>query len=391
MFIGKKYAKQSAFYPEFLEYESEQTIAVGRRLIQIGLPLLIYFLCQDCFIVGLPQLIFFRLILIIPLLAYAYYLFFYQNKTAWKTEFMHTGFLFSLIMHMVVILWYVIQLEGTFGIMSRQVFWGILVDIVVVYAFACISMRWFHMIVGIPSLLIVYILLFENAFPMVHAWAFTSNLVLGIALLVTKANYEVKSHFEEFIIKKEFAEELSNNEEANKRLQVLLDKNEALTDKLKTLATYDDLTGTYSRAIGLKTLSSDLEKCHHQDLVASIVFIDIDGLKEVNDLWGHTIGDELINCVVEGVSSVIRSTDYMIRLGGDEFLVIMSGCEEERAEQLIKKSLVLLRKSSSKYECSFSYGITEYDPEAPKDIDELIHEADTIMYMNKKSKKALKF
>ncbi|WP_250229474.1 GGDEF domain-containing protein [Anaeropeptidivorans aminofermentans] len=124
----------------------------------------------------------------------------------------------------------------------------------------------------------------------------------------------------------------------------------------------------------------------------TIVFMDLDGLKDVNDSFGHLEGDKLINNFVKLVLSQIRSEDFFCRIGGDEFLIISPYSTEKVLEKVINRIRTKINdfnnKSKSPYSVAFSHGIEEYIAQREScSVNELIDCADKKMYSNKLQKK----
>jgi diguanylate cyclase (GGDEF)-like protein len=109
---------------------------------------------------------------------------------------------------------------------------------------------------------------------------------------------------------------------ARDRLQALVDR-EALARALAVSET-DPLTGSRTRAAGLMDLDHELERCHRTNSTLILVYVDVVGLKRVNDSDGHDAGDRVLKRVVARISEHLRSYDLVIRHGGDEFLCAMS-------------------------------------------------------------------
>jgi diguanylate cyclase (GGDEF)-like protein len=120
----------------------------------------------------------------------------------------------------------------------------------------------------------------------------------------------------------------------------------------------------------------------------SLCFIDINGLKEVNDTLGHKFGDELIVSVVEGIRQEIREEDFIIRLGGDEFLIVFKGIGRDMSEKvwerINQRYQVINSHEERPYVISASHGIAEYDSDEKSEVDLLIKYADDEMYSEKK-------
>lgn len=120
----------------------------------------------------------------------------------------------------------------------------------------------------------------------------------------------------------------------------------------------------------------------------SVCFIDINGLKEVNDYLGHDTGDELILSVVDCIKKNIRDTDLIARLGGDEFLIIfynMSAMDAEKVWTRISAEYDRINEEQNrKYVISASHGIEEVNVDTDKSIDIIINQADEKMYREKR-------
>ena len=118
---------------------------------------------------------------------------------------------------------------------------------------------------------------------------------------------------------------------------------------------------------------------------------DLDNLKEINDEFGHEEGDKAIAQMANLFQSILREVDIIIRMGGDEFLLIFpesSSKELSIINERFNKNLIKLNQTIKKpYKISFSIGISCYDPDNPQSADELIRIADQGMYEEKKNKK----
>ena len=121
----------------------------------------------------------------------------------------------------------------------------------------------------------------------------------------------------------------------------------------------------------------------------SLLFIDIDGLKRINDTLGHEEGDRALVSAANVLKQTFRESDIMARMGGDEFAVLAVDAAENPeivlkrlAEQIGLHNAVPDRL----YEISMSIGAAVYDPKAPCSLDDMISRADTLMYEQKKMK-----
>lgn len=167
-----------------------------------------------------------------------------------------------------------------------------------------------------------------------------------------------------------------------------------MIDTLDKMWIYDTLSDLYNRAGFFKVTSDKFEKCVASKTPVAVIFMDADGLKKVNDLWGHEEGDNLI----KGISYAIREasdtrTENYMRYGGDEFVVtIIDGTEEKVAswkERFNEKLAEAEAKDNKPYkmEVSIGYKITTLD--SVDDLSKLFDEADKDMYIQKKSKRSI--
>lgn len=157
------------------------------------------------------------------------------------------------------------------------------------------------------------------------------------------------------------------------------------------LAHFDQLTGLPNRTLLLDRLNQAISVANRTTRSISLLFIDLDGFKPVNDTYGHAIGDCLLKEVAARLLSCLREGDTAARLGGDEFVVILLESSVDRAVTVANRILEALR---TPYEfgkktissISASIGIAEY-PNHARELDALLTAADNAMYVAKKSGK----
>jgi len=148
------------------------------------------------------------------------------------------------------------------------------------------------------------------------------------------------------------------------------------------LSLRDTLTGLYNRRYferEMLRISTDPAP------FAGIVVCDVDGLKFINDTFGHPAGDDLIKAVATAIRSCFRAKDVVARLGGDEFAVIVNGAESQIVEQAsarISRAVVEYNKSKSGLPVSVSVGWA-VPSETCREVDALFREADNLMYREK--------
>ena len=160
--------------------------------------------------------------------------------------------------------------------------------------------------------------------------------------------------------------------------------------QLEYYASTDTLTGVNNREWGYQQMGKTILNSHRdKDKSSSLVFIDIDGLKETNDKYGHDAGDNMLIDTVNIIRAHIRKSDMIFRWGGDEFVLILEnvGDDAESVMSKIQKGISDFNdKYNLPYKLSFSYGITSFDSDSADDIDTLINRADKLMYQQKITK-----
>jgi len=161
-------------------------------------------------------------------------------------------------------------------------------------------------------------------------------------------------------------------------------------EKLKHLASHDPLTGVYNRLVLEQRLSDEIHRANRYNHSLSVFMLDLDHFKQVNDTYGHHIGDAVLQNFAKTLQSSIRNTDYPARYGGEEFIILLPETPfhkaKELAERLCKKIAANKAKLEDGSEMSItaSIGIATF-PEHAKTGDELIGRADAAMYRAKKA------
>jgi diguanylate cyclase (GGDEF)-like protein len=147
------------------------------------------------------------------------------------------------------------------------------------------------------------------------------------------------------------------------------------------LASHDELTGTLSRGAGRLALERELQRTARSGDPLSVVFLDVDSLKAVNDEHGHAIGDRLLARLGETFTAALRPYDTPIRWGGDEFVLVLPNCDWERAEAVAQR----LREE---FTAATGYTITSGSAQRKEhdDLPSLVARADGAMYAAKRSR-----
>ena len=164
-----------------------------------------------------------------------------------------------------------------------------------------------------------------------------------------------------------------------------------LEEQLQTASITDELTGLLNRRGFLSFAQKYVEIARRNKRNFSILYIDLNEMKKINDEFGHREGDQALLDIAEILRKTFRSSDIIARIGGDEFTVLMTDTHdsavEETIAQYIRNNLRIHNERTEKgYELSVSMGMVHNDPEQRCSIDELLAQADELMYEHKKLK-----
>ncbi len=206
-------------------------------------------------------------------------------------------------------------------------------------------------------------------------WRFTSEVTVanGLvfkALIVTILGYIISS--------------------MNYRIRLELHLNqetlEEMNDKLKDQVIRDSLTGLYNNGYTFEFLDQAIEKAKHYDKELSLLMIDIDDFKLVNDNHGHLEGDYVIQSVAKSILDATRDFDVVGRYGGEEYIVVLSNTDLERAKQISKRILKTISETETHFESNVtaSIGVAQWNKDTRHS---LIQRADMNLYQAKRNGK----
>lgn len=199
---------------------------------------------------------------------------------------------------------------------------------------------------------------------------------------------EVKEMENVFLnLSKRVTEHISNQEQDKKKLSELLKEKELLANKLKDIASTDDLTNIRNRRALLEIMNLLVEEAENSSKSFVICYFDVDGLKKINDSLGHKTGDSLLKYVAEKVKKNLRESDIFGRMGGDEFLIIFPDSDMEQAQKIVNRIKDNLNTDKPKelenITVKISCGYSTFKPSENITADDLLVEADKAMYRNK--------
>ncbi len=169
---------------------------------------------------------------------------------------------------------------------------------------------------------------------------------------------------------------------------------EELKYRLEGLSLTEDLTGLNNRR-GFAHLAEDRMKVARRDEESLLlVFADLDGLKLINDNYGHAAGSQVITTAANILRDSFRQSDIIARWGGDEFVILLGKASGDKEEIILDRAAAKISDfndaSGWPYKVSISFGMVPIDLSGRRTLDEMIVEADKAMYDNKRSKRKLK-
>jgi len=183
-----------------------------------------------------------------------------------------------------------------------------------------------------------------------------------------------------------------NRDEAGSALKMLgvlqdITARKESEERTRFLADHDELTGLPNRSLFKQSLAQAIQRAGRSGKFLSVLFLDLDRFKNINDSLGHETGDEVLRAVAERLSGCVRQVDVVARFGGDEFAVLMEGLTaEDQAGAVARKVIDALAKplvlAGRQYRSGASIGISTY-PSDGRDVLSLQKNADIAMYRAK--------
>lgn len=161
----------------------------------------------------------------------------------------------------------------------------------------------------------------------------------------------------------------------------------ATNKKLKVMSRTDGLTGILNRREMLYQIDKEIQRIHRGDLCSTLLFIDLNNFKSMNDKYGHRAGDDALKAFTEKINGLLRETDSFGRYGGDEFLVLLHNADASNAQsfhqRLMAEPLQLMVGPGVGISIEFSVGISAWNA-ASKSAQSWVEQADNNMYCQKR-------
>ncbi|WP_232428936.1 sensor domain-containing diguanylate cyclase [Aromatoleum toluclasticum] len=175
----------------------------------------------------------------------------------------------------------------------------------------------------------------------------------------------------------------------SEQVAIAIDRAQMKVELLRA-ARYDELTGLPNRRLFKDRVNSAVARCVRNRRSMSVLYIDVDDFKQVNDAFGHATGDQLLKEVARRLQLCVRGADTVARFGGDEFVVLLEGVETQGDAQLVA---VKIRDAMSppldidghSLRIPLSIGLALY-PEHGQELEQLLKHADEAMYADKCSR-----
>lgn len=177
-------------------------------------------------------------------------------------------------------------------------------------------------------------------------------------------------------------------------LEQALEESDALRNRYQQLSIKDELTGLYNRRYFFAEGEAMLARAIRYESPLSLLLIDVDRFKQVNDTWGHTVGDQVLCHIADTLLSEARTGDLVARMGGEEFVLILPNTAPEGVDMMANRIQTQLASMGfgivdQSIDLTVSIGITELGERSPSELrvqlEQLYHEADLAMYQCKLS------
>jgi two-component system, cell cycle response regulator len=166
---------------------------------------------------------------------------------------------------------------------------------------------------------------------------------------------------------------------------------EQAQETLRNLSLTDELTGLYNRRGFFALADQYLKTARRAKREVSLVYIDMDDLKVINDTFGHREGSRALQEIADVLRSTFRSSDIMARIGGDEFVILETYAQPNEAQSSVSRLRDNLRQLNAEtgraYQLSLSVGVAQVDRDEVPTIDALLTRGDGLMYEEKRNKR----
>jgi diguanylate cyclase (GGDEF)-like protein len=222
-----------------------------------------------------------------------------------------------------------------------------------------------------------------------HALTQTSEAISEQGDFSMRANVDASADLG--LLARAFNAMLDRIENREAELQGEIDERKLMAVKLDRLAHFDSVTGLHNRYYFHERLAAAVAQAHRRNRRVSVLFLDLDNFKAVNDTLGHDIGDELLAVVAQRLTESVRVGDTVARIGGDEFAILLENVAYAEASEMVAQKCIdalaqVVRINNNEIYVSASVGISSC-PDDAADVHALLKFADTAMYYAKNAGK----
>ena len=218
------------------------------------------------------------------------------------------------------------------------------------------------------------------------------NYVYMILLTSRESKEDVvaglESGADDYLIKPFNADELKARVRTGERILRLEDCLVEAREQMRFKATHDHLTSLWNRGVILDLLGRELTRSQRENVCTALILGDLDHFKNINDRYGHLVGDQVLREVARRLLLSVRSYDFVGRYGGEEFLIVLNNCRPDsalaRAEE-IRKGICTrpVQTDVGPMEVTMSSGLLRSTDWGHRPAEDLIHEADSALYVAK--------
>ncbi len=178
--------------------------------------------------------------------------------------------------------------------------------------------------------------------------------------------------------------------EQNQRLEHEIQERLMAEAEVRQLSLTDELTGLYNRRGFFWLANQQFKIAQRTQMFCCLLFVDLDGLKQINDSLGHEIGDKMLVNTAQLLKQFFRDSDIIARLGGDEFVIFIPVCPQNTDEFYPRLQANIDRfnqEHNYSYQLSISLGVTQCTLNENVSLEQLLEEADKLMYEHKRAKR----
>lgn len=361
---------------EYYHENIRKTLDIGKMFCTWGLPVVAALAIGEAFVYGYSFLPVIRLAFIIPagIFLFLSYRFFPKHEK-YIIPFHLLTLSGSIFMMLSIAFYRFISPQFSTTFQLATITGGLVTMVIICFIFAAGARKYLIYLVFIP-LIALFMLTYSKGNMTFRELSFLVNPLSAALAASLYTIYDENKNYTAYINKRkaELSKQRLQKELEDKKIQELI---------LRKQLEKDSLTGVYNRELAF----SIMEKMISLSQPYTLCFIDIDNFKLANDLYGHLYGDNLLIDFAQFLKDNLRKTDYLCRIGGDEFLAILPNCGILETQVIIERIRDDIKnRALNDFKLDFSYGISQFHSDEmarPKDLLEI---ADRKMYSYKLQK-----